>query len=119
MKPIEIGFEQKVIFYPTMISQAEEDALTRRLRDAADDEVDKYKNEFEICREALGEHSEKMPERLEEIKGEFTALPLTDAETPAQAIADYFKERTPENERIIRDAYFLWREQLRPNARFL
>lgn len=120
MKPIEIGFDNnKVVFYPRMISVAEEDALTRKLRDAADEEVDRYKNEYEICREALGEYSEKMPERFEEKQGEITRVPLTDAATPAQAIADFFKERTPENERIVRDAYYLFREQLRPSARFL
>lgn len=119
MKPIEIGFEKKVVFYPRMISQAEEDAITRRLRDVADEEVDRYQNEFEICREALGEYSAAMPMRYEEVKGELVKVPLTDAETPAQAVADYFKERTIENERIIRDAYYLFREQLRPAARFL
>lgn len=121
LKPIEIGYgESKVIFYLRMISVAEESELTDRFTAIADADFEKWQKQFDVCKNALGEFSEQMPERLEKEKGEFKKVPLVDiAETPTAAIDQFFKERTIENERVIRDAYWLFKSQLASESRFL
>ncbi len=119
LKPIEIGYgDEKVIFHLRMISIAEEETISRKFADLADS-TEKYQKEFEICKEALGEFSISMPQRLEKVKGEFVKKPLAEAETAAGAIDTFFKERTPEKERIVRDAYFMFKRLLSPDGRFL
>lgn len=111
LKPIEIGYgEEKIIFYPRMISVAEQDEIQARLNDIADNDTEKYQLEYEICREALETFADKAAERLEKEKGEFKRLPLE---------PDYFAARTPQSERIVRVAYQLFLSQLQPDARFL
>lgn len=119
LKPIEIGYgENKVIFYLRMISIAEEDTVSRKFSDLTDS-TEKYQKEFEICKEALGEFSVRVPQRLEKEKGELKRVPLTNDDTATGAIDAYFAERTAENERIVRDAYFLFKRLLAPEGRFL
>lgn len=120
LKPIEIGFgDDKVIFHLRMISVAEEDSVQQRFNDVADD-FDKWQKEFEICRDAICEFSIEMPERLEKENGEFKKVALVeDTLTPEEAIGKFFAERTVENERVIRDAFWLFKRQLAPEARFL
>ncbi len=121
LKPIEIGFgESKVIFFMRMISVAEESEVQERFNEIADADFDKWQKQFEICKSALGEFSEAMPQRLEKEKGEFKKVDLVEgAETPSSAIDAFFKERTPENERVIRDAFWLFKGQLTSESRFL
>jgi len=119
LKPIEIGYgEEKVIFHLRMISIAEEETTTRKFTDIADS-TEKYQKEFDICKEALGEFSVSMPQRLEREKGELVRRPLNNAETPGGAILQHFSERTAQNERIVRDAFFMFKQMLAPAARFL
>lgn len=121
LKPIEIGFgDSKVIFYLRMISVAEEDSISQRFNDIADADTDKWQKQFEICRDALGEFSTEMPQQLEKERAEFKHVPLVEkAETPSAAINAFFKQRTIENERVIRDAYALFKQQLSSESRFL
>ena len=121
LKPIEIGFgDSKVIFFLRMISVAEEDAVQQKFNDIADSDTEKWQKLFDVCRDALGEFSTDMPQRLEKEKGEFKRVPLVEnAETPTDAIDIYFKERSIENERVIRDAYLLFKSQLGSDSRFL
>lgn len=121
IKPIEIGFgDSKVIFHLRMISVAEEDAVQQKFNDIADSDTEKWQKQFEICRDALGEFSIEMPQRLEKEKAEFKRVPLVEkAETPQAAIDQFFKERTIENERVVRDAYWLFKSQLASDSRFL
>jgi predicted nucleotide-binding protein (sugar kinase/HSP70/actin superfamily) len=109
MKPIEIGYATKYIFYPKMISVAQEDEISQKLRDAP--ATDKYQKEYEICLEALTVHAEKPAVKLVKEKGELVAKDIQTAEE--------FKERTTENERLIRDAFGLFKAQLSPDSRFL
>lgn len=121
LKPIETGFgESKVIFHLRMISLAEQSAIELRFNDIADSDTEKWQKQFEITRSALGEFSSEMPQRLEKEHGEFVKKPLVEeAETPTVAIDKFFAERTIENERVLNDAYLLFRSQLSPSARFL
>lgn len=121
LKPLETGYgDSRVIFHLRMISVAEEDSVQQKFNDISDSDTDKWQKQFEICRDALGEFSTEMPQRLERVKGEFTRVPLVEkAETPTAAIDAFFKERTIENERVIRDAYWLFKSQLASDSRFL
>lgn len=111
LKPIEIGYgEEKIIFYPRLITVAEQDEIQARLNDVADTDTDKYQKEYEICREALENFASSPAEILVKEKGEFKKVSLE---------ADYFTERTPQTERIIRSAYQLFLGQLQPDYRFL
>src|SRR5688572_10900802 len=110
LKPIEIGYEKKYTFHPTMISIAEENELNQQFLDSSDNGTQDYQREYEICRDALGKYC--APATVESnCKGKITEKEIN--------VAEEFKERTPENERIVRDTYLLWKEQLAPTARFL
>ena len=121
LKPVEIGFgESKVVFFMRMISVAEQDSIEMQFNDISDADTDRWQKEFEICRTALGEYSSEMPKRLEKEKGETLHVDLIEnAESPTAAIDAFFKERTAENERVIRDAYQVFKRQLSPEYRFL
>jgi hypothetical protein len=121
LKPIEIGFgESKVIFHLRMISVAEEDAVQQKFNDISDSDTDKWQKQYDVCRDALGEFSVEMPQTLLKEKAEFKRVPLVEAaETPTAAIDVFFKERTIENERTIRDAFWLFKSQLASESRFL
>lgn len=119
MKPIEIGYEErKFIFYPRMMSVAEEAAHDVKFADVAETDTEKFSKQFDLCKEFLGEFSEKVPDELVKKKGELVKTPLGDG-TPFEAINKVFTERTAENERIIRRLYSLYKSQLDPDFRFL
>lgn len=121
LKPIEIGYgDEKVIFHQRMISVAEEEEWNGKFNDLADVEEGKHEKQFQLCKDALAEFAAEMPEKLVKVKGETQRVPLLEnAESAQAAIESYFAERTAENERVIRDAYFLHKRQLSPDSRFL
>lgn len=121
LKPIEVGYgDSKVIFFMRMVSIAEQDEVEQKFNDISDTDTEKWQKEFQICRDCLGAFSSEMPQRLEKEKGEFVRVPLVEnAATPTDAIDKFFKERTIENERVVRDAYRLFKAQLSPDSRFL
>jgi hypothetical protein len=119
LKAIQIGYgEDQLIFHCRMISVAEEESYDAKFNDIADSDTEKHEKQFELCKEALGEFAAEMPQKLVKKKGEFVKEPLGDG-TPYDAINAVFKERTPENERIIRRAFSLFKAQLDPDIRFL
>jgi hypothetical protein len=121
LKPIKIGYgDDKVIFYLRMISLAEEEDYNAKFNDITDSDTEKYQKTFDILKEALAEFSTQIPDKLEKVKGEFVKLPLIEkAESPLQAINEYFGQRTIENERVIRGAYNVFKSQLYPESSFL
>lgn len=114
LKSFEVGFgENKVIVHPRMISVAEQDEVQSRFNDIADTDTEKYQKQFEICREALDTFSSQPAERLIKEKGEFKRVAIEGG------LNQHFAERTPENERIVREAYQLVLAQMRPESRFI
>ena len=112
LKPIEIGYgDSKYIFYPRMISVAEQEEVTNRFNDISDS-FEKFQKEFEICREAVEAFSAKPCERLVKEKGEFKKEPVESLQTE-------FAERSATGERIIREVYQLYLVQMRPESRFI
>lgn len=119
LKPIEIGFgESKIIIYPRMASIAEENDVQERFNEIADADHEKWQKQYEICREALGEFSEEMPATLVKEKGEYKPVKL-EGNTPTDALNKFFAERTVENERTVRDAFWLIKSQWSSDSRFL
>ena len=114
LKPIEIGYgDEKIVLYPRMFSVAEQQEVADRLTDVADTDTEKYQKEFEICRDALDEFSDKPAAKLVKAKGEFKHEPI------GGGLKTHFAVRTLENERVVREAYQLFLVQTRPESRFL
>lgn len=114
LKPIEIGYgKDKIVIFPRMISVAEQEDVQSKFTDIADTDTEKYQKEFEICRNAIDEFSERTVCRLEKDKGEYQHLVIEGGATA------HFADRTTENERVVREAYQLMLGQMRPESRFL
>lgn len=121
LKPIEIGYEdRKFVFHLRMVSVAEESDYDQRFADIAESDPNKYDREFQLCKQALGEFSIGAPEKVITEKGKPKRVPIdSKAESSLAAIEKAFAERTPENERLIRRAYSIFKSQLDPDIRFL
>lgn len=121
LKPIQVGYgDEQIIIFPRIISRAEEDIYNQRFADIADSDELKYQKEFEICLDFLGEYSIQLPEKTIIVEGKTERVPLIDgAETPTAALLEYFSDRTAVSERIVTEAYYLFKRQLNPSARFL
>ena len=114
MKPFEIGYgDEKVIIYPKMASIAQTDDFSRQLSDVSDSDESKYDTEFAIYKTALDEFSAKPAEKIVREKGEPKRVPLEGG------ITSHFANRTPEAERIVREAYGIVLGQMRPASSFL
>jgi len=120
LEGIEVGYPgEQYIFTMKMISIAQSDVIEARLAAVGSKATDRLQLEYDICRNAIGEHVAEMPQKLVEIEGEWKPAPLDTKGTPADVIAEHFKERTKTNERIIRTAFNVFQSQLNPAYRFL
>lgn len=116
MKPLEIGYEDtKITFYLRMISVEEEERYIEKFAAIPDIDPDRHTKRFEVYKDALGEFSLKPPTINKEGKN---GVLVKDA-SAVDAIQTYFKERSVENERIMRAAYVMFRSQLDPEVNFL
>lgn len=112
MKSFEIGYgDDKVIIHPKMASIEQTDNFARDLMDVSEDS--KYDTEFEIYKSAIDTFSAKPAEKVVKEKGVSKRVPVEGG------IALYFSVRTPETERIVREAYQIIVGQMRPNSSFL
>lgn len=122
LKSIVVGFggDEEVVFHPRAISLAEQEDVSMKFSDISDSDDEKSQKEFDLCKQAVAEWSEKIPQKLIREKGEVKFVDLVEnPESSLDAIERYFGERTNENERVIREAYFLILGQQKPNSRFL
>ena len=114
MKPFEIGYgEDKVIIYPKMASIEQTDNFSRDLSDVSDTDESKYDTEFSIYKTALDTFSAKPAEKVVKEKGVTKRVPLEGG------LSAHFGVRTPEAERIVREAYQIVVGQMRPASSFL
>ena len=114
MKPFEIGYgEDKVVIHPRLATVAEVDDVQRQLNDISDSDTEKYNLEFQICRDALDAWSKVPAEKLVKDKGEYKRVKIEGG------LKAHYAERTPENERIVREAYQIVCTQFRPDSRFV
>jgi hypothetical protein len=114
MKSFDIGYtEDKVRIHPRMASVAEVEDYQQQFNDVADNDTEKYQKYFDICKSAIEDFSAKPAEQLVKEKGEFKAVALSGG------ISGHFEKRTPENERIVRDAYKLIIAQMSPESAFI
>jgi len=114
MKSFEIGYgDDKVIIHPRMASIAEVEETQRQLNELAEDSADKYQREFELCRDALDSWSKSPAEKLVKEKGEFKPVKIEGG------LKAHYAERSPENERCVREAYQIVCTQFRPDSRFV
>ena len=107
LKPFEVGYDKKYTFQMGMISLADEEEISDRLLASMNDGKKDAQKEYEIYRESLDKFK----------VGPITAL--NGKGTKEIVVADEFKDRTAKNERIIRDAYSIFKSQLAPESRFL
>jgi hypothetical protein len=117
----KIGYgDDQVVFHPRMASIAEFDDVQLKLNDIKDSDEEKYQKQFDICIEAIAEWSSETPQKLVKEKGEFKRVDLVEnPESSLDALKRYFAQRTPEGERIIREAYQLFLVGMRPESSFL
>lgn len=121
LPPFEVSFgKQTIIFQERMLSFAESDEVSARFTEIGPKDADRFKREFTLCRDVLGEFAAAEPKTYETVDGEKVTVPLVpEASTPGEALKTFFADRTPRNERMMRFAYQVFQSQLVPDHRFL
>lgn len=112
--------EEEIIFHLRSISVAEENRFTARFADISDmDSLErKAEQEYEIFTDAIASWSESKP-TLKGKAGEDTSFPEGAlVETPAEAVAAYFKESNAEKERTAQAVILTFRRKLQPKVVF-
>jgi hypothetical protein len=108
---LEIGYgAEKVIFSLRTMSLQEEDRYTSKRTDISENDDERYLKYYELYKDALGEFSTEIPTLNGKPIGKGSAV---------EVIQEYFKERSPEKERLARLAYLAYRNSLEPEYRFL
>lgn len=113
LKSFEIGYgEEKVIIHPKMATIEQTDNFARDLMDVSDNDS-KYDTEFAIYKTAIDTFSAKPAEKVVRKDGVSKRVPIEGG------ITSHFSVRTPESERIAREAYQIIVGQMRPASSFL
>lgn len=114
LKSFEIGYgDNKIRIHPKMVSVETADEFQRQLNDIADSDSDKNEKEFQICRAAIDAFSDRPAEKLVSDKGASKAVAIEGGLTA------HFPARTPESDRIVRNAYQIIQSQFMPDSRFI
>jgi len=123
MTPETISFRvrynnTKITFHLKVVSLEDETLYTQRLGKLLDDES-QYDKVYKCIVDALGEWSDKMP-TVQEIDdaGKIVEKPIGDGSI-LEAVREYFKERTPESERLTNAAMVTFRNRMVPEVDFL
>lgn len=120
LKPFKVGYdEEKIAFYPRMMTEAEMEEVQQSLVKANDSD-DKFQKRFEIFKDAIADWSDKAPQKVVKVKGEVQYVPLVEnAETIKDAIERFFDKRTAETEKVIRAAFNSFCSLATPDIDFL
>jgi len=108
--------EERICFPMRVITVAEENAWLARYADIADTltEEQKASQQFDILVDGLAAWCVELPFTR---NGDGKDVPLK-ADNPANAVRDYFKDRTGEQERVANQAILYYRTKLTPSVVF-
>lgn len=114
LKEIRSGYDEIVVIHPQMISRADEQRYVQKMNDLSDADENKSQKEYDLCVEFLAMVSIEMPELITVEEGKEVRKPLTEAETPYDAVKGYFANKTDLLERVVHDLAFDVRLELQP-----
>lgn len=113
---LAVGYKDtKVTFHLGMISMKEEAQYTQRFTDIADKDDNKSDKEYQIILDSLAAWAVNPATQLTK---DGKQVPLGKG-TPAEAIHEFFKDKTHEKERILHATMVYFRNEMSPEVSFL
>lgn len=113
--------KEEIIFHLRAISTAEETRYTNSYAEISDSDSDERRaeKEYEILTGALASWSVAKPTlKLDGKEVEESSEDALKGKTPAEAVAGYFADKTPEKERTAQQVVVQFRRKLQPKVVF-